>query len=356
MEQNAQADSLQARGSHPNLERFQEVMDEVYGPFDETKAWTPKPYKEGKGRYLWTDAYGVCNFVTLFNLTGQARYLDQADALITEVHNVLGKDRKGRNRLDNATDEDPLKGGLRIGKEDPEGTPDGDGQYFHYLTKWALALNRMSIARDSQRYNDLAIQLIKAIHPRFVRETGEGRPPRMYWKMSIDLSHPHVDSEGNLDPYDGFITYRLLRDRAAQQGDTAAAQLDHEISDMARMVKAKYPRYRSNDPLDLGEALWICHWYPDEEWAATITKRSLESLEGLWKTGSFSGSTRYRLAFREFGTTIGVQVNRRAGEQWKERVKELHEYWDSKLFTRDHDITPVMYCTSLIPGCLAVSH
>lgn len=49
------------------------------------------------------------------------------------------------------------------------------------------------------------------------------------------------------------------------------------------------------------------------------------------------------MAFREFGTTIGTQVNKRAGEQWKERVHELHEFWDSRLHTRDRDITPVMY-------------
>ena len=61
--------------------------------------------------------------------------------------------------------------------------------------------------------------------------------------------------------------------------------LSKEINDMARMVKAKYSRYRSNDALDLGEALWIAHWYPDEEWAATITRKSLESLEVLWQAG-----------------------------------------------------------------------
>lgn len=31
--------------SHLNLRRFQEVMDEVYGPYDPSKPWTPKPYK-----------------------------------------------------------------------------------------------------------------------------------------------------------------------------------------------------------------------------------------------------------------------------------------------------------------------
>jgi len=324
-------------------------MDEVYGSYDASKPWKPQPYKEGKGRYLWTDAYGVCNYITLYYCTQDTRYLDQADALIKEVHDVLGKDRKGRHRLGNST-QDPLRGGLRIGKEDPEDTPDGDGQYFHYLTKWAFALNRMSIARDTQLYNDWAVQLIKAVHPHFVAERGEGYPPRMYWKMSIDLSYPHVNSEGNLDPYDGFITYRLVQDRAAQKGSDSPASLNKEISDMARMVKAKYQRYRSTDPLDLGEALWICHWYPDEEWSATVSKRSSESLEQLWQGGYFTGHPSRRLAFREFGTTIGVQVNQRAGEHWASRVKELHEFWNKRLYSRDHDITPVMFCTSLIPG------
>jgi len=59
---------------------------------------------------------------------------------------------------------------------------------------------------------------------------------------------------------------------------------------MARMVKAKYARYRSNDALDLGEALWIAHWYPDEEWASTITRKSLDSLEVLWQAGIICNS------------------------------------------------------------------
>ncbi len=37
----------------------------------------------------------------------------------------------------------------------------------------------------------------------------------MYWKMSIDLSRPLVTSEGNLDPYDGYVTYRIVDDAAS---------------------------------------------------------------------------------------------------------------------------------------------
>ena len=114
---------------------------------------------------------------------------------------MLGRQRDGFARLGSATDAAPLLGGLRIGKADPEGTPDGDGecpatflcnvdmaiqcgstrvllvqvvvpctiepcqlnagQYMHYLTKWAFALNRMAVVTHEAHYNDLAIQLIK---------------------------------------------------------------------------------------------------------------------------------------------------------------------------------------------------
>lgn len=35
------------------------------------------------------------------------------------------------------------------------------GQYMHYLTKWAFALNRMALVTRKPSYNELAIQLIK---------------------------------------------------------------------------------------------------------------------------------------------------------------------------------------------------
>jgi hypothetical protein len=330
--------------ANSNIELFKNVMDEVYGKYEEGKPWRPKPYQEGKGRYLWTDAFGVCNFLTLYYETGEKRYLNQADLLIQDVHNVLGKDREGKRRLDDATDEEPTKGGLRIGKVDPEGTSDGDGQYFHYLTKWMYALSRMTVATKDMKYNNWAIQMVKAVHPKFVYRTGQNEL-HMYWKMSIDLSRPAVKSEGNLDPYDGYITYRILAE-VAQNKEI----LKNEIDDMASMVHTKYKFYRSNDPLDLGEALWIAHFYVDEGWADTITTRSLQALEMLWKEGQFNLPARYRLGFREFGTTIGAQVNPKAGPQWKDRVKELHNFWAKNLYTRDKDITPVMFCTSLIPG------
>lgn len=71
------------------------------------------------------------------------------------------------------------------------------------------------------------------------------------------------------------------------------------------MVDNKYKNYRSSDPLDLGEALWICHFYPHENWADYVAQRSFQGLERLWQRGYFQMPEDYRLGFREFGTTIG---------------------------------------------------
>ena len=66
--------------------------------------------------------------------------------------------------------------------------------------------------------------MMAAVHHHFVvRGDGGAAPPCMVWKASIDLSRPLVPSEGNLDPFDGLVTCRLLQ----QTGESgSAAQFD----------------------------------------------------------------------------------------------------------------------------------
>jgi hypothetical protein len=115
------------------------------------------PASEIQQRYLWTDAFAVCNFLELYNQTGEENYRRFATELIGQVHQVLGRYRADDVRqgwisgLDEETGQrHPTRGGLRIGKPLKErqlGEPiderlewDRDGQYFHYLTKWMHAL------------------------------------------------------------------------------------------------------------------------------------------------------------------------------------------------------------------------
>ncbi|MDD3984572.1 MAG: hypothetical protein PHY59_01470 [Methanobacterium sp.] len=109
-----------------------------------------EPQKTNPKRYLWTDAFAVCNYLTLYNNTNNNNYLTHALKLINQVHHTLGKQRNNKNKwisgLDQETGEKhPTKGGLRIGKEiderkhnetiHPQQEWDRDGQYYHYLTK-----------------------------------------------------------------------------------------------------------------------------------------------------------------------------------------------------------------------------
>jgi len=57
-----------------------------------------------------------------------------------------------------------------------------------------FALNRMSIATNNRKYNDWAITLAKAIHPKFVYNRATDRP-KIHWKMSIDLTYALTPSE-----------------------------------------------------------------------------------------------------------------------------------------------------------------
>ena len=44
-------------------------------------------------RYLWTDAFGLVLFVSLYRELGERRWLDQAEALVGDVERVLGRPR-----------------------------------------------------------------------------------------------------------------------------------------------------------------------------------------------------------------------------------------------------------------------
>lgn len=367
--------------------KFIKAMQAIYGQFDslDTQAaekWQPPETAEGhKGRYLWTDGFAVMNFITLFRETSDQRYLTFARRLINTVHDVLGRTRDGKARLSKATDEMPLLGGLRIGKHEESGS-DGDGQYFHYLTVWMFALNRMAVASGERWYNDQAVSLARAVFPHFVSNSAAARP-RMFWKMSMDLSRPLVMSEGNLDPIDGYVTYKLLQETAAEGGELK--MLDHEIAAFGRIVETKWQGYRSDDPLDLGMTLWTAHWFVGkEEWADGLAARALQCLSKSYplffqpprenavlichKTeilvkdeAYFDAPTRYRLAFREFGTCLGIRC---AGGDAELRAvaQKICDTWEGSGYVPEPTvsikgrmqsllpITAVMYATALYPG------
>ncbi len=290
------------------------------------------PVNSAPRRYLWTDAFAVCNFLGLYEETGDTRFKALALRLVDQVHEVLGRHRPDDSRTGwvSGLDEHegrlhPTAGGLRIGKKLKErraGQPlderlewDRDGQYYHYLTKWMHALNRVTRATGDFTYNTWAMQLARAAHARFVYTPSPGKQKRMYWKMSIDLSYPLVPSMGFHDPLNGLITYSQLQATAAEDPEPSMADLRAEIEDMTVLCEGR--NWATDDPLGIGgllsDALRVAHlmeqgYFLQTGLLAALLEASLVGLEAFDRTDPLSLPAHHRLAFRELGLSIGLHA------------------------------------------------
>ena len=284
-------------------------------------------------RYLWTDAFAVCNFLELYSQTGDEQYKKLALHLVDQVHNVLGRYRDDDQRTGwiSGLDEQegrlhPTRGGLRIGKEMNERRPDDpydeqlewdrDGQYYHYLTKWMHALNQVSRITADSIYNRWAIELAKTAHAKFTYVPSSGDQKRIYWKMSTDLSYPVVSTMGHHDPLDGFITYLQLQ--AASENDSIKSKyydLRAEITDMANICEGK--SWATDDPLGIGELLSVAYklaqliineGFEQADLLDVLIHASLVGLQSYVRTNSLKLPANYRLAFRELGLSVGLHA------------------------------------------------
>jgi hypothetical protein len=280
-------------------------------------------------RYLWTDAFAVCNLLGLARVTDKKRYKELALNLADQVHHTLGRHRSDDPRsgwisgLDEHEGEaHPTRGGLRIGKPLPERRPNDpfdeqlewerDGQYFHYLTKWMHALDQLSRATGQPRFNRWARELSQTAYNAFTYQTSSGGPRRMYWKMSIDLSYPLVPSMGQHDPLDAYITYVQLQSSATIP---AGPNLDAEIGQLKAMVEDG--EWATADPLGIGGLLIDAYRVDQLRKTGTAIEKGLlenlldSALAGLKYyagRGELQLPAQYRLAFRELGLAIGLQA------------------------------------------------
>ena len=283
-------------------------------------------------RYLWTDAYAVCNFLGLYQHTGNADWKDLALLLVDEVHHVLGKHRRDSQHEgwlsglpDKEAEDHPTAGGLRIGKSLDERGPgepideyrewDRDGQYYHYLTKWMHALNRVSTVTGDFRYNRWAIELAKTAHRGFVYDYGTNCR-RMYWKMSTDLSYPLVESMGHHDPLDGLITYIQLQGTLARDPQAFESfDLESEIKDLVGICEGR--DWHTDDLLGLGgllcdgfrvAQLFVKGVLEGSDMLRIILDASIPGLKYPGRENFLYTPARFRLAFRELGLSIGLHA------------------------------------------------
>ena len=190
-------------------------------------------------RYLWTDAFAVCNFFELFARTRDQTHRRYAIDLIDQLHQVLGRYHNDDMRSDwiSGFDDEvgrhrPTAGGLRIGKPlrerevdepiDEQLEWDRDGQYFHYLTKWVHALCQAGFATGNTAYARWAVDLAEAAFAGFVRRSGSGQVVGLYWKMSTDLSLPLVLLHGECT--DDLQWLDHLRSEHTRCGDVGRCQ------------------------------------------------------------------------------------------------------------------------------------
>jgi hypothetical protein len=288
-------------------------------------------------RYLWTDAFAVCNFLVLAQATGEQRYAELALRLADQVHHTLGRHRdddartgwiSGLSELEGEAH--PTRGGLRIGKELPERRPDEpfddwlewerDGQYFHYLNQWMHALDQLTRSTGRPQFNLWARELAETAHRAFTYASAGGAR-RMYWKMSIDLTRPLVPSMGQHDPLDGYITAVQLRSTAAALPEpTTGPDLDKEIGQWAAMIEDG--EWTTADPLGIGGLLADAYRVAqllrqgaalDERLLETLLAAALAGLRHYQRGGDLQLPAKHRLAFRELGLAIGLRAVRIMG-------------------------------------------
>ena len=218
----------------------------------------------------------------------------------------------------------------------------------------------MTLATGEKQYNRLAVQLAKAMFPVFIRwdksVTTYGNGLRLAWKASVDMKTILVSEEGHYDAATGFVILRLVQD-AAEQLDGLWGILSREIASY-RIIMSREGRLTvSYDPLDFGMGLWMLHFFRNEEWARSLGIQSLALAQNALNgpTGINSLDLRSRVAFREFGTCLGLQCYG-VHPDLRARLQEIVIFWQNSGYFNtmvDEGLKPttfVMYAAALIPG------
>jgi len=307
-----------------------EIMDEFAG---RTGMSTAAPQR----RYLWTDAFALCNWLTLFERSGEPRFRELARLLMHRVHHVLGRHRPDdpRNGWISGLEETegerhPTVGGLRIGKPLPERSPrepfdahlewERDGQYYHYLLRWMHALSRAAVVLQDAELGRWAVELAVTAERAFTLTALPGGPARMRWKMSIDLLRPLVPSQGAHDPLDGLVTSCAVS-ASMSAGDPAAGDLRRALHELLSMCRAD--EWATADSLGAGGLLCDLWWSvqmlradaPESDLLEPLLRpmlsASLTSVREVLRSPDLGRPSRERLAFRELGLAIGLRA---AGE------------------------------------------
>lgn len=335
-------------------------------------------------RYLWTDAFAVCNYLELARTTGEEHWRNLALRLVEQVHRELGRHRRDDPRvgwISGANDAEgeahPTRGGLRIGKPlperganepvDPDLEWERDGQYFHYLTKWMHALDQVARTTGRAVFHTWARELASGAHRIF--GFGPSWDRRMIWKASIDGGRPLVRSMGQHDALDGFVTVAELDATSAALGVDAVPSLAEASADYAKMLeRVDLP---TSDPLGLGGLLFdaarLAQAGGPSELVTALLEACLVGLRAYVDAPDLRAPAHRRLAFRELGLAIGLSalplLARNVGREllaalddYAPLEHDIVAFWredehrQARSWVEHADINDVMLATSLVPN------
>lgn len=304
------------------------LLESVYGSVDTCSPDFPLPMpveeaglcSDGKQRrYLWTDAYGVLSYVSIAqryeaegNPTEAEKYKRAADTLVNVVHQCLGSPRSNKPEDRMTKDDASPTGhvGLRIGKLYSRKVTDYgmtfDGQYWHYVDKWLLALARSGHVSEG-------IQIAKSCFPYFFDACadGTGWAGGIRWKLNVDASAPPSleRARASDDTLVALIVFSILQAHRAPSD----ASLEEEIKLLKVALQGYRPRV-TDDPLGWGlEAMY------DQFLKGRPRQPALKSLQS-----SALHPSHLSLPFRLYGAMIGARI---AGETVapQHKVDELVE-------------------------------
>jgi hypothetical protein len=248
------------------------------------------------------------------------------------------------------------------------------------------ALARVGRVTGEPCYVAWAMELAETAVDRFSFGPKSGGPRRLVWKMSIDLSRPLVDAQGQHDPLDGLVACLELRNAAAALGGPHALDPDPQITILASMVENQ-PRATA-DPLGIGGLLTAAHTLAQLILASiqgygglldTLLDEALPGLEYYVRDReALTMPADYRLAFRELGLSIGLRALERTRGlaaqhpctfdsvpsrglrlerlmRYVPLVDAIEDFWlesrnrEGKTWKEHEDINSVMLATSLAP-------
>eukprot|EP00160_Parvularia_atlantis_P021614 Unigene9439_Nuclearia_a/m.28826 Unigene9439_Nuclearia_a/g.28826 ORF Unigene9439_Nuclearia_a/g.28826 Unigene9439_Nuclearia_a/m.28826 type:complete len:316 (-) Unigene9439_Nuclearia_a:53-1000(-) len=287
----------------------------------------------GGPRHLETDAVGVTLLVSLYNCTGETKYLALARRVVADVTRVLGRDK-----------------GLISGEEAGQ-----DSQDYTNILLWIHALAQLG--KHDAACHERAVAIAKDIHPFFFVPARGG----VVWRLSQDLSAPYKGFYGYswTDALHGYAVFK----------DVDSVRLSDEIADLKK-VTDKIASVPVTDLLGAGRMLLTCHRCFREPWARTVAARIMQHLDKEWANDRGFGES--LVPYASYQVSLGIQAivkvcedqDNGGGEtpiltkcerdKWTERVCKLNdmvESYETASPALDHRLTDLQAACAHFPGC-----